>query len=272
MKTNWFVLAFLLIGTTLLAQPKAISEENFSIGKKIVLHSSVLNEDRTLNIALPLNFDKAKKYPVLYVLDGSANEDFLHIVGLCQFFNLQFKMPDFIIVGIGNVDRKRDFTFYTNLEELQKNFPTTGHSEKFISFIETELQPFITSNYLTEDTRYLIGQSLGGLLATEIVLKKPHLFTHYLIISPSLWWDKESLLKQAPKLLAAATKLPAYIYVSVGSEEDKIMRKEAKAIAEILKADKRLKVDFLEIMNENHATVLHKSIYEGFKKIFPYKE
>ena len=272
MKINWFVLTFLFIGTAVLAQPKAISEENFSIGKKIIFHSSVLNEDRTLNIALPLNFDKAKKYPVLYVLDGSAKEDFLHIVGLSQFFNLQFKMPDFIIVGISNVDRKRDFTFHTDLEDLKKDFPTTGHSDKFMSFIETELQPFIKSNYQTEDIRYLIGQSLGGLLATEILLKKPHLFTHYFIISPSLWWDNESLLKQAPKLLEAATKLPAYIYVSVGAEENKIMRREAKAIAGILQKNGSIKVDFLEILNENHATVLHKSIYEGFKKLFPYKE
>ncbi|MDD3005857.1 MAG: alpha/beta hydrolase, partial [Flavobacterium sp.] len=67
------------------------------------------------------------------VLDGSAHEDFLHVVGLVQFFNLQMKMPKTIVVGIENVDRKRDFTFPTELKELKENYPTTGHSENFIA-------------------------------------------------------------------------------------------------------------------------------------------
>jgi len=32
----------------------------------------------------------------------------------------------------------------------------------------------------------IIGQSLGGLLASEILMKKPELFNKYVIISPSL--------------------------------------------------------------------------------------
>ncbi|WP_262493700.1 hypothetical protein [Epilithonimonas tenax] len=40
---------------------------------------------------------------------------------------MQFRMPDFIIVGVENVDRKRDFTFHTDLKDLQEDDPTTGH-------------------------------------------------------------------------------------------------------------------------------------------------
>src|SRR5690606_8834222 len=98
-------------------------------------------EDRLLNIYLPNGYDKEKVYPVIYLLDGSADEDFLHIVGLVQFFNLQLKMPDCIVVGIANVDRKRDFTFKTDLEDLKTAYPTTGGSASFIGFIEKELQP-----------------------------------------------------------------------------------------------------------------------------------
>lgn len=245
----------------------------FIIGETRILKSIILNEDRTLNIYLPEGFDKSKSYPVIYLLDGSANEDFLHIVGLVQFYKMQFNMPDFLVVGIANVDRKRDFTFHTDLEDLKKDYPTTGHSGKFIEFVEKELQPFVNKTYKTTETKYIIGQSLGGLLASEILLKKPSLFTHYLIVSPSLWWDDESLLKEAKSLLDQQKDLNQYVFISVGLQEHKTMVKDAKEFAEVLKkANKsKLKIDFLPLENENHATILHQSISEAFKKLFPFK-
>ncbi|MCD9854663.1 alpha/beta hydrolase [Epilithonimonas sp. JDS] len=260
---------FLLLFTAFKAQT-SISED-LIIGKKITLDSKILNEKRTLNIYLPQTYDKTKSYPVIYILDGSMNEDFLHLVGLQQFFNLQFKMPDFIIVGIANVDRKRDFTFHTDLKDLQNDYPTTGHSDKFIEFVEKELQPFINKNYKIDKTKYIIGQSLGGLLATEILLKKPELFTHYFIISPSLWWDDESLLNEANSLLSSQKDEERFVYVSVGKNEHKTMVKDADTLFQILKnlGKKKLKLEYNLMQDDNHATILHKSVYEGFLKLYP---
>lgn len=243
------------------------------IGDIRTLHSAVLREDRTLNIYLPTTYDTTKTYPVMYVLDGSMNEDFLHITGLVQFFNMTFSMPDCIVVGIANVDRRRDFTFPTTVSDLKKKYPTTGHSEAFNRFIETELLPFIDKQYKTNSTRYLIGQSLGGLLATEILLKKSALFSHYLIVSPSLWWDDETLLKAAPALLAKQDLSGIFVYMSVGKGEDSIMQQDATQLYSLLqKMDKRSPVTTWKLMvDDNHATILHRSLYEGFLVLFPYK-
>lgn len=258
-----------------IAQTNNNTEKPLIIGEIRTIHSTLLNEDRVLNVYLPVAFDKEKTYPVIYALDGSINEDFIHITGLVQFFNMQFAMPEFIIVGIANVDRKRDFTFYTDSKELKKDYPTTGHSDIFIQFLEKELQPFIQSAYKTTDTKYLIGQSLGGLLATEILLKNPGLFSHYFIISPSLWWDNGSLIKNATTLLKTNFKdgYEKYIYISAGVGEAKTMRKGASKIYHLLKNMnyKNLKADFLLMQNENHATILHRSLYEGFLRLYPYK-
>jgi predicted alpha/beta superfamily hydrolase len=245
-----------------------------SIGEVRVLKSTVLKEDRTLNIYLPSKYDTSKSYPVIYVLDGSMNEDFLHITGLVQFFNMTFSMPDCIIVGIANVDRRRDFTFPTTVSDLKKKYPTTGHSEAFIRFIETELQPYINRHYKTSNTRYLIGQSLGGLLATEVLLKKSALFSHYLIVSPSLWWDDETLLKAAPALLAKQDLSRTFVYLSVGKGEDTIMQQDAHQLYELLqKGNKPGPVTAWKLMtDDNHATILHRSLYEGLLVLFPYKE
>jgi len=254
---------------------KESSKSPLTIGEVVNLDSNILSESRTLNIYLPENYKASDtlKYPVIYVLDGSLNEDFLHVVGLVQFFNLQMNMPKTIVVGIANIDRKRDFTFPTIDKKLKKDFPTTGGSRKFIDFLEKEVQPYINANYKTNAQKMLIGQSLGGLLATEILFKKPTLFTDYIIVSPSLWWDNETLLKDAKMFMGAHHKMPVNVYVSVGTEGE-IMEREAKTLAELLKNSGKpnLKVEFLFLPKENHATILHQSVNDTFKLMFPYTE
>lgn len=244
-----------------------------TIGEIRTIKSKILNEERIINIYLPQNFNKTKSYPIIYLLDGSMNEDFIHVTGLIQFFNQMYSMPETIVVGIANIDRKRDFTFHTDLKDLQKDYPTTGHSEKFIGFLEKELKPYVESQFKTTDT-YLFGQSLGGLLATEILLKKPEMFNNYFIISPSLWWDDESLLKQANQLLIKIPDIKKFIYVSVGKGEHPVMVKDAEDLYDILKKSnkKNWTVEYKMMETDNHATILHRSLYEGLVKLFPYQE
>jgi len=244
-----------------------------TIGEIRTINSKILNEERTLNIYLPQNFDKKKSYPIIYLLDGSMNEDFIHVTGLVQFFNQMYSMPETIVVGIANIDRKKDFTFHTDLKDLQKDYPTTGHSDKFISFLEKELKPYVESQFKTTET-YLFGQSLGGLLATEILLKKPEMFNNYFIISPSLWWDDESLLKQAPQLLNKIPDTKKFVYVSVGKGEHPVMVKDAEDLYDVLKKanKKNWTVEYKMMETDNHATILHRSLYEGLVKLFPYQE
>ena len=240
-----------------------------SIGEKIEFQSRTLNENRALNIYLPNGYskDSLKTYPVIYLLDGSIDEDFIHISGLVQFGSFSWinMLPESIVVGISNVDRKRDFTFPTNNKKDKKDFPTTGKSENFINFIEKELQPFIDKKYKTNSTKTLIGQSLGGLLATEILFKKPELFENYIIVSPSLWWDDESLLTHQPTSYTSKKS----IFISVG-KEGPIMERVAKELYSKLKLQEKenteLFFDFFE--QQNHGDALHLSVYHAFEKIF----
>lgn len=241
----------------------------YGIGEIQTINSKSLHEERRLNVHVPLNFSKDSSYPVIYVLDGSAHEDFLHIVGLVQFFQLQFPMPEFIIVGIENVDRKRDFTFATEKESLKTNYPSSGHSAEFIEFLQTEMRPFIDQQYKTNGINYLIGQSLGGLLACEILLKKPELFTHYFIVSPSLWWDENSLLKQSKELAKKSIKSSVYLSLSVGGKEHRIMKRDARKLKRIIKRGPTT-VRFEVLKKENHATILHNALYHSFATLFPF--
>ncbi|MEO5788021.1 MAG: alpha/beta hydrolase [Gelidibacter sp.] len=278
MKHFFYSIFLITIGLTSAEAQTTLKESSktpLTIGEVVTIESKILSESRILNIYLPESYKVADtlKYPVIYVLDGSMDEDFLHIAGLVQFFNLQMNMPKTIVVGIANIDRKRDFTFPTIDKKLKKDYPTTGGSRKFIDFMENEVQPYIKANYPTNAQKMLIGQSLGGLVATEILFKKPTLFTDYIIVSPSLWWDNESLLKDAKMFLSAHNKLSANVYVSVGSEGE-IMEREAKSLVDVLKnaGKPNLKAEFLFLPNENHATILHQSVNDTFKLMYPNQE
>ena len=272
---RYYFLFFIFNAAFLNLKAQTEQAKPFTIGEIKQIDSKVLMEKRILNIYLPDGYKKTDTttYPVIYLLDGSANEDFIHIVGLVQFFNMAINMPPTIIVGIANVDRRRDLTFPTQVKDLKKDYPTTGGSQKFIKFIETELQPYIDNSYKTNTQKIIIGQSLGGLLSVEILLKKPALFTNYIIVSPSLWWDNESLLKNADSLFARQEDLKLQVYISVGTE-GKIMEEDAKGIVAVLKKSnkKNLKLDFVLLPNENHATILHQAVYEALKILYLYKK
>jgi hypothetical protein len=239
----------------------------FALGLVDKIQSVELGEARILNIYLPNGYspDSSRTYPVIYLLDGSDNEDFIHVVGIVQFLNMIEVMPESIVVGIANVDRRRDFTFPTTVEKDKKVYPTTGSSARFISFIEKELQPYIQNKYKVNHIKTIIGQSLGGLLATEILLKKTFLFDNYIIVSPSLWWDNESLLSAAPGLAKKSAPKNVQVIISVGAE-GKEMEGDAKKLSDILRSsEKHYDVQFLSLPKEDHLTILHNSVYKSFE-------
>lgn len=269
---------FIFFSTKNFCQPD--NSKPFVLGFIEEIQSKVLSEKRILNIYLPEGYNKndTVKYPVIYLLDGSADEDFIHIVGLVQFNSFPWinRVPKSIVVGIANIDRKKDFTYQTTIDADKKRFPTTGKSENFISFIETELQPFIEKKYKTNESKMIIGESLGGLLATEILFKKPALFNKYIIISPSLWWDNGSLLNQPVDILKQDTK-QTDIYLGVGKEGltptviPRVMEVDVNILAEKLKniKSKKLNIYFDYLPQEDHATIGHQAVFNGFRLLYP---
>lgn len=262
----------IIIFFILLTADICFAQSKFVLGNTYQLSSKELNENRTLNIYTPEGYhaDSATIYPVIYLLDGSANEDFIHIAGLIQFLTMIEAMPKTILIGIANVDRRRDFTFPTVIEKDKKDFPTSGSSEKFINFLAKEVQPFVEKSFKTNGTKTIIGQSLGGLLATEILLKKANLFNNYIIISPSLWWNNESLLKNVSLDINTQKINYTNVYIAVG-EEGKIMKEDAKKLAETLDKLKDLRVNFEFFEKEDHLTILHNSIYQTLLKMYKKK-
>lgn len=272
MKQLYLFIMLCFASQLLRGQENAVVKEGmpFILGQVIEMQSAVLSEKRILNIYLPEGYNEQDSvtYPVIYLLDGSADEDFIHITGLVQFLNFSWVdlLPKSIVIGIANIDRRRDLTYPTTIEKDKIDFPTTGGSEKFMRFIESELQPYVNRNFKTDtSSETIVGQSLGGLFATEVLFKKPYLFDKYIIVSPSLWLDNESLLKLRSKVMNTDFKNAVSIYIAVGNE-GKVMEADTKKLFEILRmgGKKNIKVNFEKFEKENHASIMHHAAYNGF--------
>ena len=261
--------------------PKQAAPEPFVLGVVEKLYSNVLGENRVLNIYLPEGYRQGDTttYPVTYLLDGSADEDFIHIVGLYQFNSFSWinRVPKSIVVGIATVDRRRDFTFPTQVEKARAAYPTAGHSDKFIAFIKNELQPFIEKKYRGTGHRTIIGQSLGGLLATQILLQQPALFHQYIIVSPSLWWNNGSLLEDTTAPVPSGVLQHTAVYIGVGKEgltpgtPPRVMEVDANLLAEKVKGLKgqKITVHFDYLPAEDHGTILHVAVFNALRMLHP---
>lgn len=246
-----------------------------------VLQSNILNENRTINIFLPNNYqaNDTVTYPVIYVLDGGMEEDFFHIAGIVRFDTQPWiaRFPNSIVVGIEGNTRKRDFTFAVpNIDFLEKegfqksSFPTYGGSEKYMGFLKDELLPHISKNYRVNKERTVIGESLAGLFSAEILLKQPDLFDNYIIVSPSLWWGQQELLKNTEKLLEANLRKKVRVYLGVPNREEDIrMYQDAEAFFKVIGKHKKMDVIFDYMPEELHSTVIHQAVYNAFKKLYP---
>ena len=102
----YILLSCLLLSSVLVAQ-NTDNKKPFVLGEIVEIPSVQLGEKRLLNIYLPEGYaeNDTAKYPVIYLLDGSADEDFIHITGLVQFLNFSWIniLPKSIVVGIANV-------------------------------------------------------------------------------------------------------------------------------------------------------------------------
>lgn len=99
------------------------------------LYSKMLKEKRDFFIHLPRDYDSSQKYPVMYVLDGSLDDESIN--RSIDVLSTAGYAPATIVVGIpnaGNESRQRDYTPpYLRVENDKKDSPL-GKGNVFYRF------------------------------------------------------------------------------------------------------------------------------------------
>ncbi|MGJ8690398.1 MAG: alpha/beta hydrolase-fold protein [Gammaproteobacteria bacterium] len=259
------LLFFVNLSSTTLAQQDSTP---ITIGQHLSISSTLLDEERGLNVWLPRTYGSSNEhYPVLYLLDGSAH--FHTATAIVNFLSINQMIPEMIVVGIDNTDRNRDLTPPSQNEVEVMRLPTHGGADKFQTFIAQELMPWVEETYRTHPYRILVGHSFGGLFAINTIVTNPTLFDAYIAISPSLQWNDQGLSEQADSYFENIDVLPISLFMTAGNEGNQLLggvRKLAGVLDE--KAPQDFQWQFKHMPLETHGSVPLRSIHEGLEFVF----
>lgn len=268
-------------------QQNIVTLDNNIENRKIdSIYTKILGEERPIWVYTPEDTDKSKKYPVLYILDGDSNYD-----GAITLMNHQSRfaqIPKMIIVAIPNTNRTLDLTPSRMIVSRDGNaIPegVNGGGEKFTSFLEKELIPYIEKKYPVTTHKTLIGHSLGGLLVINTLIHHPEIFNNYIAIDPSLWWNNQKLLKEAKVVLEQEKFNNKSLFVAVantmrdGMDISRVERDTTDAtthIRSVLNFTKiaakntqsKLQFDWKYYEKENHGSIPLIAEYDGLKSVF----
>jgi len=195
--------------------------------------SRTLGNRRDILIYLPPGYRRSvrQRYPVLYLQDGQNIFDAATAFGgvewgvdeTAQGLIRRRLIEPIIIVAIANTGPNRvdEYAPTRGLIDAtgKRKKRSRGLARKYGKFLIEELKPFVDSKYRTKpeaEFTGLGGSSLGGLLTMALGLWFPNVFTRLAVLSPSIWWDDEVIVRG---VLALEQKLPLKIWLDIGTAE-----------------------------------------------------
>ena len=167
--------------------------------------------------------------PVVFVLDPFLTRE--TVVGWASVYGRYSEgaMPPALIAsasGHPTTDENR-FCMALRIRDLTPTAVTgrewqprlgAGQGPKLLAAIASEIVPFIEANYKVSTDRTIVGWSLGGLFVVYALFHGPRVFSRYLAVSPSLWWNDRLPLNWPSQ--SAAGDLNASVFLGVGAEEE----------------------------------------------------
>lgn len=195
------------------------------------IHSRQLQRTYQVWIALPDSHQASKRrYPVLFVTD--ANYGFAVTRNIAQRLSKHARLEEAIVVGLsyatgetGVHSRRRDYTpsvprGHTYTPDMPGQAPVFGEATRYGQFIVDEVFPFIALKYRADMRRKVfVGHSYGSLLGLELLLTQPRSFEHYILGSPSLWFDHGIMFEREKSYAASQRDLPASVFLGIGARE-----------------------------------------------------
>lgn len=228
-----------------------------------------------LHVHLPASFVKEPKrhYPVLYVTDGYW--DFSTIVASYDNMVYDKVLPEFIVVGLGYAGTNLDLGKLRQWElppvPLGPFSTDTGHADKFLATLESEIIPFVEREYRADPThRVLAGSSLGGLFTLYTMYTKPALFEGYIAASPAIVVGSDWLLGVARDYAKSGKPIKARLYVTGAEYEWPSFLAGVKRYQALLPALKHPELVFENriIDGERHAGTKAESYARGMRFVF----
>jgi hypothetical protein len=247
------------------------------------LTSSNSEIEYEIRVWLPEDYaHSGKSYPLTLMLD--ADYQFPLGVSILEHLAQRNQADESVVVAIAYANSQRNPYWYRRnrtRDYTPTSVPTGGYGaefqqysgggEEFLRFIADELMDSLHAKYrITSSGHTYVGHSYGGLFGAFIISEQPNLFSNYLLISPSFWYDDRLMIRRVREKdelgLVAATS----IYLAVGDHENQSgrpmvdeLRLYARALNE--KHDPALDVTVRVFTNETHASIYPAALSAGLR-------
>jgi predicted alpha/beta superfamily hydrolase len=265
---RWLVVILLGLG---LADAAIATDAPMPPHASFTIESIALKEARRVNVYKPPGYDASAtaRYPVLYMPDGGLQEDFPHVIVDIDAAIREGQVRPMIVIGIENTERRRDMTGATTVASDRKIAPHVGGSAAFRSFIADELMPQVRRRCRTDGQTAIIGESLAGLFVVETFLERPELFDTWIALSPSLWWNNQSLARGASARLKAWPNINRTLYLSSASDDD--IGNAMKPLRAALRSTQPQGLTWYDEPRPglHHSDIYRRSSPDIFRKLFP---
>lgn len=256
------------------------------------IHAQALKRDYQVYVALPDSYrESSRRYPVLFVTD--ANYAFPVVRNIAQRLAKHAGMEEVIVIGLSYAkgdsavySRRRDYTptvprNHDYRSDSPKRVPAFGEAEAYGRFIAAEVFPMVAAHYRADMNRKVfVGHSYGSLLGLQIILTKPRTFEHYILGSPSLWFDHGVIFDREKDYATKFKDMPASLYFGIGgsetlaagkkrsrSEQDADMVADLRDFDSTLKSRRYpgLKMSLEVFAGEDHASVFPLLLTHGLR-------
>jgi predicted alpha/beta superfamily hydrolase len=187
--------------------------------------------EQRLIVYLPPHYEKQspQRYPVLYLQDGQNifDGETAYVRGqewfvdeTAQHLIETGEIEPLIVVAIDNSGERRIDEYTPTVDEsLQRG----GKADEYLDQLIAGIKAFIDKTFrtlTTADNTAIGGSSLGGLLALYAGLRYPEIFGKLAIMSPSVWWDNEVILRRVKEL---GYETSQQIWLDIGTEEGSVV-------------------------------------------------
>jgi uncharacterized protein len=241
-------------------------------------------------------FKNDRPYPVVFTTD--AEYGFPLIRSLRRRVGSKGRnIEDFVLVGLSYgigeesmPSKRRDYT-PSDPFAAGKPAPTGssydrasvyGQAAAYRDYIERDVFPLIAREYRVDMTRKVyIGHSLGGLFGSYTLLTKPEMFRHYILGSPSFWFDRNQIFQLEADYAKRHRELSANIFLSIGAYETTGNSprhfKNTDMVGDMLRFERvlesraypGLRIESEVLSDEDHLTVLPRTITHGLLWALP---
>jgi predicted alpha/beta superfamily hydrolase len=194
------------------------------------VYSNQVRDSFTVRVSFSSSFNNTARYSSVYYLDAditSGND----LRSLLAEPSINARLGKTLFIGIAHKSiprklkypklRSRDFIppSTRNGKIVTSAKVSQGHADLFYAFLTTELIPLIQHRFNVNNSRTIIGHSLGGLFVFYCLFKKDQSFKNYIALSPALWVNRFNIFTYEQQYRLKSKRLNSYLYFSTGTRE-----------------------------------------------------